>query len=321
MEFNANKLYQTIGGTISNSYDLSKGNELDISFKPEIENNSELGLEKKNENKYFDIVLSKKHIENLVEINDELSDSIFLRFTLIEQDPNVLEFSVVRNSNGQTNVSHSFENFQTGNIFNIRIYKNNLIIYFSGKNVSTMDIKELVGQEKIYITLKTSLSEKLVLKEFKVKTLLKIPKKFQKIFPLGNVVEEPLLKHFPKLRKLSNLNNYLNAWITGEENEKVNFISESFPIEPTEIYIYEEKQEKKLNSKYYTIPNSNMPIKIKLIWNKALNMCQKMFQGCSNIISIDLSNIDINCEKMDSMFEGCSKLETINLKNFQTSNV
>ena len=321
VEFNTKKFYKKIGGELSNSYDLSKGNELDISFKPEIENNSELGLEKKNENKYFDIVLSKKHIENLVEINDELSDSIFLRFTLIEQDPNVFEFSVVRNSNGQTNVSHSFENFQTGNIFNIRIYKNNLIIYFSGKNVCTMDIKELVGQEKIYITLKASLSKKLVLNEFKVKTLLKIPKKFQKIFPLGNVVEEPLLKHFPKLRKLSNLNNYLNAWITGEENEKVNFISESFPIEPTEIYIYEEKQEKKLNSKYYTIPNSNMPIKIKLIWNKALNMCQKMFQGCSNIISIDLSNIDINCEKMDSMFEGCSKLETINLKNVQTSNV
>ena len=181
VEFNTKKFYKKIGGELSNSYDLSKGNELDISFKPEIENNSELGLEKKNENKYFDIVLSKKHIENLVEINDELSDSIFLRFTLIEQDPNVFEFSVVRNSNGQTNVSHSFENFQTGNIFNIRIYKNNLIFYFSGKNVSTMDIKELVGQEKIYITLKTSLSEKLVLKEFKVKTLLKIPKKFQKI--------------------------------------------------------------------------------------------------------------------------------------------
>jgi len=47
VEFNTKKFYKKIGGELSNSYDLSKGNELDISFKPEIENNSELGLEKK----------------------------------------------------------------------------------------------------------------------------------------------------------------------------------------------------------------------------------------------------------------------------------
>ncbi len=46
-----------------------------------------------------------------------------------------------------------------------------------------------------------------------------------------------------------------------------------------------------------------------------------MFQGCTNIISIDFSNIEMNCDKMDFMFEGCSKLEKIELKNVQTSNV
>ncbi len=59
-----------------------------------------------------------------------------------------------------------------------------------------------------------------------------------------NNLDEPLLKDFPKLRKLSKSNNYINLWIIGEKNEKVNYISDSFSIEPTEIYVKDKMKKK-----------------------------------------------------------------------------
>jgi len=47
-----------------------------------------------------------------------------------------------------------------------------------------------------------------------------------------------------------------------------------------------------------------------------------MFQKCSSLNSIDLSNFNTNkVTDMDCMFNGCSSLISINLSNFNTNNV
>ena len=47
LEFDPNMVWQQIGGSISNPYDLLKGNWLEISFKPYMEEISAVDLEKK----------------------------------------------------------------------------------------------------------------------------------------------------------------------------------------------------------------------------------------------------------------------------------
>ena len=307
-----------LGNTIYNSYDVSKGNGLEISFKPSIKKGS-MPSRKKNGIKSFDF-FSKNLVKNLAEINNEKDDLIKLSFNPVKKNPEKFKLSIFQSSKGQINFSN-IGNFHLENLICIQIINNNLLIYYNEKNVRTINIGEMLGQSKIYITMLSSLSRKLILNDFKSKTLSEIPKRKPDIPHSENKLNEPLLKDFPKLRKLSKSNNYINLWVVGEKNEKVNYISDSFSIEPTEIYVKEQKEKKKLDSKFYTISQTNIPIKIKLIWNKRIDKCQKMFQGCTNIISIDFSNIEMNCDKMDFMFEGCSKLEKIELKNVQTSNV
>ena len=61
---------------------------------------------------------------------------------------------------------------------------------------------------------------------------------------------------------------------------------------------------------------------INLMWTKSFVSCENMFQNCSSIISIDLSdfnNLLINNTK--NMFSGCTSLETINFTNFNTSKI
>ena len=46
-----------------------------------------------------------------------------------------------------------------------------------------------------------------------------------------------------------------------------------------------------------------------------------MFNGCSSLISLDLSSFDTkNIEEISNMFNGCNNLQYINLKNFELNN-
>ena len=60
---------------------------------------------------------------------------------------------------------------------------------------------------------------------------------------------------------------------------------------------------------------------IYIIKNKYNNL-EEMFNECSLLSSINLSNFNTNnVTDMSSMFKGCSSLNSINLSNFNTNNV
>ena len=255
------------------------------------------------------------------ERSDGPKDSIMLRFELMKEGNDKFKFSSYKNVKEENSFSTVYRYFYLGHLLTLKILNKKLIIFFSEKNVQNIDIKEILGQDKIYITMVSSLPQKLILNDFKVKILSENPEENVIYPPSENGQDHPTLQGFPKLRKLSGSKNYINIWISGEQNKKVNFLSDSFTSDPTEIYEVQSNKEKKLNSKIYTIYQSNKPIQIKLVWDKNINECENMFKGCTNIISVDLSNSNIKCKKMNSMFEGCTKLKKVILKNVQTSNV
>ena len=59
---------------------------------------------------------------------------------------------------------------------------------------------------------------------------------------------------------------------------------------------------------------------VELIWDNGITICVNMFNGCTNITEIDLSNFDAsNVNNMGVMFANCSSLTLINFSNFDTS--
>ena len=103
-----------------------------------------------------------------------------------------------------------------------------------------------------------------------------------------------------------------NSTIFGPPNE---FNSSYYP---NMIYINGEEQ---LDINFYYIFNESVN-NVTLIWNNSLDNCQNMFNGCSNIRSIDLSHFDSSrVTNMRAMFQSCSNLFEINLYNLVTSNV
>ena len=70
----------------------------------------------------------------------------------------------------------------------------------------------------------------------------------------------------------------------------------------------------------YLSPSSNN--NITLVWFSEITSCSYMFQGLTNIISIDMSNFDFsNVLNMEYMFTDCSSLKYLNLNNIDTSGV
>ena len=62
--------------------------------------------------------------------------------------------------------------------------------------------------------------------------------------------------------------------------------------------------------------------RVILIFNNPIGSCNAMFQGCTKITYIDLSNfVNPNSGHIEYMFYGCSSLKSIKFGNFQTSNM
>ena len=97
-----------------------------------------------------------------------------------------------------------------------------------------------------------------------------------------------------------------------------NIFSSSANPFPDEIYINQVLLTP-VNYKYNFTNENNS---IELIWNNNTNSSYKLFEGCSEIKEIDLSDFDTSeIENMAYMFSGCTSLVLLNLSNFNTSKV
>ena len=123
--------------------------------------------------------------------------------------------------------------------------------------------------------------------------------------------------------KLYSILSYLSKItlkIKGKGYKNVYSSSNQFRNEnhPQEIKINGDKQINIIHSYNLTEENNF----IELIWNDAISICQHLFDGCSDIIFIDLSDFDSSqVITTFSMFRGCSSLISLNLSNFDTSKV
>ena len=98
--------------------------------------------------------------------------------------------------------------------------------------------------------------------------------------------------------------------ILGNYFENINYLSE--------VHINEQKQDNITNI-YYFNQSDNF---VELIWNDKITDCTSMFQECSNISEINLSNFNTSqVTSMMSMFDGCSLLTLLDLSNLDTSKV
>ena len=72
--------------------------------------------------------------------------------------------------------------------------------------------------------------------------------------------------------------------------------------------------------KHYMFSRGNY--KIKMIIKTKMTNCKNMFNGCSNLVKIDLSSFDTkNVTDMSGMFCGCINLKNLNLSSLNTENV
>ena len=87
---------------------------------------------------------------------------------------------------------------------------------------------------------------------------------------------------------------------------------------PNEIYINGDKQD--IVKKSYNFNETDNFVELK--WNIVINNSNYMFEKCSDITEIDLSDFDSSrVTNMGYMFYGCSSLSSLNLTNFDTSSV
>ena len=127
----------------------------------------------------------------------------------------------------------------------------------------------------------------------------------------------PIYKLFPLEYWISQISLKING--IGEKNifcSETNHFPETYY--PDEVHINEVKQDN-VSYSYYLYLTENY---VKLIWINALNNCEYLFNKCSDIIEMNLSNFDTSqVTIMNYMFSGCSSLSSLELSNFNTSKV
>ena len=106
--------------------------------------------------------------------------------------------------------------------------------------------------------------------------------------------------------------------ITGPGEQDILFSNFYYSNPPDIICINGEPK----NSKNHIYNFNKINNTVNLIWNNPINSSCRMFEQCSKITEIDLSNFDTSeVTGMSQMFSGCSQLTSINLTKFNTSKV
>ena len=91
-------------------------------------------------------------------------------------------------------------------------------------------------------------------------------------------------------------------------------------LKPDFVIINNNEQQEINNNMKFNFDEENSTVVLK--WNSLFTSCKEMFKTINCIISIDLSNFNTkNVTDMYGMFNGCSQLQSINFKNVDTSKV
>jgi len=102
--------------------------------------------------------------------------------------------------------------------------------------------------------------------------------------------------------------------IKGKENQ--NYINSDFYLDPSEVIV--NGVTKPSCKKSCSVEEDLNYVTIK--FNRLLTSCKSMFEGISNIIEIDLSNLDTSkVTNMEKMFSQCIDLKTINFGDINTT--
>lgn len=131
-----------------------------------------------------------------------------------------------------------------------------------------------------------------------------------------------------ELNIFSNIKPGINLTFTANSNTSINvfFTKESYTNnKPDDIIQLKANTEKetiynRTTIYYFTAQSPTSIIKCKI---EGIIICgRKLFNGFSNLISLDVKNLDTSLmNDMYWMFYGCSKLKTIDVSNFNTYNV
>ena len=114
----------------------------------------------------------------------------------------------------------------------------------------------------------------------------------------------------------SNENYEIKLIIQGEG--ELNILNSQFYLDPSEVIINGVSKPSCKKSCEFVSGLNNVTIKFE----NQLESCLNMFSGMSNIIEIDLSNLDTSkVVNMESMFFECSNLKKINFGNINTASV
>ena len=117
-------------------------------------------------------------------------------------------------------------------------------------------------------------------------------------------------------RKLNSLSSIV---ITFHQSGDNIFLNKDFEPLPDYIWVHDEKKnfEPPSEDKNHVILEEG-EFTLKVGWEKPLNSCSNMFNGLTNVKSIDLSDFDTSqVTDMSNMFNGSSKLESLNLQNLK----
>ena len=102
--------------------------------------------------------------------------------------------------------------------------------------------------------------------------------------------------------------------IEGKGN--INFLNNSFYLNPSNFQV----NGLLINSSQKIYNFNNDINNVTIIFDNQIVSCEKMFSELTNIIEIDLSNLDTSkVISMNAMFNGCSNLEKIIFGNINTS--
>jgi len=122
----------------------------------------------------------------------------------------------------------------------------------------------------------------------------------------------PILANSHYRIKQNSLLNEVTIKIIGTDTQ--NILYENYTYHPDEIYIQGDSYIIDEKNRIMNLTNYENYITMK--WNYKLTDCLRMFYGLSNIIEIDLANLDLSqVTVMNSMFKNCNNLEYIKFNN------